>query len=166
MIRMVGLYKGTDSVTRLQEYKTAIRTAISTNDLDQVDHLLRRIRDDCVGYIQAAEHRTLPTCEFTFCYNRSDYEALVARYGADARNSLGISIGTVRGRNLVFIDVETPFRLLQSENPDANFIINISLVILEELLHVLYPPLSEDDINPKTTRHAEDFLGIQIPQPT
>ena len=150
-------------LTRFQEYKTELRRAISTADLDQFDLLLRRIRDDCITYIEETERNTLPTFEFTFCYNRSDYEALVARHGADSRNTFGISIGTVRGRNLVFIDLETPLRLLQSENPDQNFIINVSLVILHELLHVLYPQLSEGDIDVKTNRHTEAFLGTHIP---
>jgi hypothetical protein len=150
-------------VTRFQEYKIALRRAIGSNDMDQFEILLKRMRDDCVDYVQAVEQRTLPTFEFTFCYDRSDYEASISTYGGVAGESRGFVIGTVRGRNLIFVDVAAHLQLLQSANPDLKFIINLSLVILEELLHVLYPQLSEDDVNAKTMQLAQEFLGIQIP---
>ena len=150
-------------MTRLQEYRAALDTSLRSADLHQVEILLRRIRDDCVGYLQETEDRMFPTLEFTFCYNRYDYDTAVSSHGGDPRNTFGFSVGTKLGRNLIYIDVETPFRLLQSESPNT-FVINVSLVILEELLHVLYPQLSEDDITPMTRQLTENFLGIQLPQ--
>lgn len=149
-------------MTRFEEYRAALSAAMCVADLDQLDLLLQKIRSDSIGYIEKTEGNVLPTFEFTFCYNRSDYEALSARHGADARNTYGISIGTVRGRNLIFIDLETPLKLLRSENPNRNFIVNVTLVIFEELLHVLYPQLSETDIDVRTNQLVESFLGIRI----
>ena len=78
----------------------------------------------------------------------------------NAYGTTGITIGQGSNR-IVGINVGKLLPLL--EDSRSNFICNLTLPIIEELVHLINPALTEGQVNVRVNSLTERFLGIEIP---
>ncbi len=115
-------------------------------------------------HLDETMHSFPSVLQFTFCRTTEQYEALVSRHGAKPKSPYACAVGTAGGGRLIYVNVEPYLELLTKENPAFNFGVNMTMGIMEEILHILNPSLCEEDINKMVIDHTEKFLGTQIPE--
>lgn len=128
-----------------------------------IDRFVQELMLDCKTFIEQEEKVTIPAFSFRVC-NDDDYRELLRQWAArqDAYGTTGITIGQGNNR-IVGINVSKLLPLLQGKNPRMDFICNLTLPIIEELVHLINPTLTEAQVNVIVNDWVERFLGIEIP---
>jgi hypothetical protein len=151
-------------VTKLKEWSERLDQMIEGSPSpEDIDHFVRELMLECKTFIEQEEKVAVPPFTFRVC-NDDEYRGLLRQWAArqTAYGTTGMAIGQGSNR-IVGINVGKLLPLLQGVNPRRDFICNLTLPIIEELVHLINPALTEGQVNVIVNDLAERFLDIEIP---
>jgi hypothetical protein len=148
-------------MTRFREYVNRLRKIVPAADAEGLEGLANDFVLDSVAFIENKDRISFPTFECVFAHNTSQFLNQAKRLGVRPPQTYGCAIGTRSGKKYIIVNLGAYLPLLM--NGEYNFIVNLTLVVMEELLHVLYPVRSEAEISPVAIAYTEKMLGVKIP---
>jgi hypothetical protein len=152
-------------MTKMDEWCERVRRTLAASppageDSAFVDDLV----EECKHFIEREENVQVPTFALEIC-DDEQFTQLLRRLGAPQRMYSVPAISAGRGANrIVGINLNKFLPLLQGPHPEWNFVCNLALAIMEELVHVTSPGMSETRVNEMTNVLTERFLSIEIPK--
>ena len=152
-------------MTKMDEWCERLRTTLTTNPpTDGNGSFVEDLTEDCKLFIEREENVQVPTFALEVC-DDEQFTQLLRRLRVPQRMYGVPAISAGRGDDrIVGINLNKFLPLLQGANPEWNFFCNLTLAIMEELVHVIRPGLSETKVNEITNTFTERFLSIEIPQ--
>ena len=148
-------------MTRFREYVNRLRKIVPAADAEALEGLANDFVLDSVAFIENKDKISSSTFECVFAHDTSQFLDQAKQLGVAPPQTYGCAIGMRSGKKYIIVNLGAYLPLLM--NGEYNFIVNLTLVVMEELLHVLYPIRSEAEINPVAIAYTEKMLGVKIP---
>ena len=150
---------------RINEWSDRLRRTLSGNySREDIEDFVRDLVMDCKDFVERDQHLQLPPFELYLCDDEQFQQLLRSLPPRNyAYEPIAITVGRGPDR-LIAINVGKLLLLLQNENPDQTFVLNLTLAAIEELIHAARPDLSETQVNGMVNDLGERYLGVTIPR--
>jgi hypothetical protein len=151
---------------RLDSYQKILSTILNEKSVDvtKLQEFMKRIFDDCMDYLKKSVHLNFPVNAMVLkiVFNKEEYAAIFRKYDriCGARPFTKAFCIIDRGTAWIYIDFQSHFFI----SSGTDFIANLTMSYLEELVHVaFFPNPSESDIHELLCSAIEGFLEITLP---
>lgn len=152
------------ALTKLQDLSSKLATCFqydSGKEVECVERFTLELLQELVRFVEAEENAKIPDFIFKRLNDKEFHEFLSNRGRLDMSDALAV---TAHLERTVALDLEKAISLLGQPNPNSTFVANVTLALTEELIHLLHPELSEEEVCPKDIALAEKFLEYQFPE--
>lgn len=133
---------------------------LKQTDTENLELFMCRVFDDCMVFLKRALGVAFPNITLTIIYKAEEYadlcKALNKMFGPKPY-SKAVIVGSGSGAT-IYIDFEGHFK-----RKPIDFIANICVSYLEELVHSAHPKKSETEIQELVCSVVEGFLEIKLP---
>ena len=133
---------------------------LKQKDVVSLERFLRKIFEDCISYLKEVLRVAFPAVGVVIYYKPKEY----AEFYKKLDEMLGpkpYRKATIVGKGskaVIHIDFQSIF-----EGKPIEFVTNLSIIYLEELVHYTYPSKSETEIHELVCSVVEGFLEIKLP---
>lgn len=145
---------------RLAKYERALSILLKTQDNEGIIALSQKIFSDCMEYLETTLNVSFPNLVLNLI-NHKEYTELCngldKSFGVKPRTK-AIIVGSGNSIANVHIDFESHFKGKPSE-----FIVNLCISYVEELIHSANPLKSETQIHEVVCSAIEGFIEIKLP---
>jgi hypothetical protein len=150
---------------RLAKYEKQLIALLNVNDNDGIVVFSNTIFQDCVNYLVASHNLKIPELYLNLM-NHKDYTNLCNNLDlllGKIPRTLAIYVGNTLGFSPeVCVDFETTFSFFTSTKMPINFLINLIVSYIEELVHAANPYKSETEIHQTTCEAIEGFTEVKL----
>jgi hypothetical protein len=127
---------------------------------EKLDTFMNKIFRDSMKYLKNELGFTFPEIRLTYYYRQDEYDDLIKRLDKSFGKkpyTKAMVVGSPVGIDM-YINVIDHW----SKEP-ANFIVNLCISFIEELVHVIYPMKSETHVHDVVCAMVEEFIEVKLP---
>lgn len=150
---------------RLLEYEKELLKLLEEKDLkdpEAIEKFMWKIFLDCMEYLRSTLHASFPNIKLTVIFKEREYDELLQKLdrlvGTRPRTK-AVIVGFGHSNAEIFICFPNHFK-----NKPIDFIANLSVSYLEELVHSIYPEKGETGIQEILCSAIEGFLEMKLPE--
>lgn len=146
---------------RLDKYLKECSIILERGDAPSLERFLRIIFKDCMRYLKKVLKVVFPNIRLTIIHNTEEYDELCRKldreFGVTKPRTKALIVGS-DSNACIYIDFQRHFK-----GKPIDFITNLSVSYLEELVHSAYPRKSETELHEVICSVVEGFLEIKLP---
>jgi hypothetical protein len=150
---------------RLAKYEKELLKLLKEKDLEDLEPIMNfmgKIFLDCMEYLRKTLHASFPDIKLTVIFDEKEYDELLNKldraYGTRPRTK-AVIVGVGHSNAEIFVCFPNHFK-----NKPIDFIGNLSVSYLEELVHSMYPERGETGIHETLCSAIEGFLEMKLPE--
>lgn len=150
---------------RLEKYEKELLKLLEKKDLkdsEAITNFMGKILLDCMEYLRNTLHASFPDIKLTVIFNEREYDELLDKldrlFGPRPRRK-AVIVGVGHSNAEIFVCFPNHFK-----NKTIDFIANLSVSYLEELVHSIYPEKGETGIHEILCSAIEGFLEMRLPE--
>jgi len=144
---------------RLDKYDKELSPIIDEKDVPRLEAFTLKLFSDCVDYLRKALNVDFPNMMLKIIYKKEEYDELCRKLDQVIPKPRTKAITVICGSQaFIYIDFKSHFK-----NKPIDFITNLSISYLEELVHVVNPNKSETEIQELVCSAIEGFCEIKLP---
>lgn len=145
---------------RLDKYSKELSLILKRKDVSSLEHFMGKVFKDCMDYLRKILRVNFPELTLKIIYKEKEYAQLCNKldkeFGPKPRTK-AVIVGS-GSEAVINIDFQGHFK-----STPIDFIANLSVSYLEELVHSTYPHKSETEIHELVCSVVEGFLEIKLP---
>jgi hypothetical protein len=145
---------------RLDQYEKELSILLKEKDVSKVEAFTFKLFSDCMNFLKDSLHVDFPDMMLKIIYKKEEYDTLCGKLDRILprpwTKAIVVSCGS---QNLIYIDFNSHFK-----GKPVDFIANLSISYLEELIHVVDPSKKEIEIQELVCSAIEKFLEIRLPE--
>ena len=146
---------------RLDKYRKEWSMILKRKDVPSRDRFMCRVFEDCINYLKKVLRVAFPDIGLVIYYKPKEYAELCKKLD-EMLGPKPYRKATIVGygfKAVIHIDFQRHF-----PTKPIDFIINLSISYLEELVHYTDPSKSETEIHELVCSVVEGFLEIKLPE--
>lgn len=149
-------------MTKFDDLATKASEYITSSPV-RIDDFAEELIPEVAVFVGKKRNRDLPEFRFKSCSDK-EYKQFLSDNAAPARflDSSGITIRI--GQPVVAVNLQKISEVLLEKSAYHNFVLNLTLVLVEEAIHLANPELSEEQVHPIDIELTEEFLEYVIPK--
>jgi hypothetical protein len=144
---------------RLDKYDRELSTFVNEKDVSKLEAFMLKLFSDCMDYLKKVLDVDFPNIMLKIIYKKEEYDELCRKLDRLLPKPRTKAITVICGSQaFIYIDFQSHFK-----NKPLDFITNLSVSYLEELVHVVNPNKSETEIQELVCSLIEGFLEVKLP---
>jgi hypothetical protein len=144
---------------RLDKYDRELSTFVNEKDVSKLEAFMFKLFSDCMNYLKKVLDVDFPNIMLKIIYKKEEYDELCRKLDRVLLKPRTKAITVICGSQaFIYIDFQSHFK-----NKPLDFITNLSVSYLEELVHVVNPNKSETEIQELVSSVIEGFLEVKLP---
>jgi hypothetical protein len=145
---------------RIDNYTQECTQIIKEKNAKRLEQFMMKVLNDCLKYLREKFNLSFPNMQVQIIYNQKEYAELLTkldeRFGARPYTK-AVCVSN-KYASCFYINFLDHFKGKPSE-----FVVNLCLSYIEELIHSAYPSKSETQIHEITCSAVEGFIEMKLP---
>ena len=144
---------------RLDKYDKELSALLDDKDAQKLEAFTFKLFSDSMDYLRKGSNVRFPNITLKIIYKKEEFDELCRKLDQVIPKPRTKAITVICGSQaFIYIDFQSHFK-----GAPIDFITNLSISYLEELVHVVNPNKSETEIQELVCSVIEGFLEIKLP---